>query len=84
MDKQDVIDYLVYNKEMIQELVEPFDQMKKLIEDTTPKELWDDVKQEYDWEVKGLILELITRNTGLDAESIIIILEDIDLREYLK
>lgn len=84
MDKQDVIDYLVYNKEMIQELVEPFDQMKKLIEDTTPKELWDDVKQEYDWEVKGLILELITRNTGLDAESIIIVLEDIDLREYLK
>lgn len=84
IDRQAINDFLIANHELIKEKAKHFDELRSVLLEETPKSLRDDINKEYKSEIFSFICEMISRDSGIDTESIWITLEGLDMEEYLK
>ena|ERR1700687_1098249 len=82
-DHAKVVDYLVSNQEFLKEKLSHYNNLKEALLEETSTWLHPDVEQEYREEVLSYIVEVIAIDSGIDAETIWIVLEDANLKEYL-
>lgn len=82
--KQQVVDYLVNNQELIKERAGTFIAIRDELLKETPKELHGDIDKEYTEEVVSFICEMIGYDLAIDYETIYDILLSSNLNDYLK
>lgn len=83
-DISTVKEFLISNQGFIKDEAKYFDELRDALNEFTPKTLKDDLDSEYKREIVLFICEMISRDTGIDTETIMIAIEDINLKEYLK
>ena len=83
-DIEGVIEYIDANKEFIMKKTKHFKDMRDALLEKTPKTLHADIEKEYQTEVRLFMSEMIAFHSGLDAETISIVLGHEDLyKKYL-
>lgn len=84
MTKLDIQEYLIENKDRFkQENSYRFDLRNQLYK-TENRVFHDDIKNNCDTIIRMNICDDVCENLGVDYESVYVILEDINMEEYLK
>lgn len=83
-NKEAIVEYLVSNQEFIKEKCKHYNDLNEALQENVNKHMIAEVADQYNDEVKSFICEIVALHTNFDAESIMIILEEMDLKEYFK
>lgn len=78
-----VVTYLTDNHEHIKELVNPLTLLYSTAVSTDPL-FKEDVDKQYQDNVCSIITNEVTKRLGVSTEDVLVVLEGIDLKEYLK
>ena len=83
-ERTSIVDYLVSNQEFIKEKCKYFNELNEALHNSVNKHMHVDIEEQYNDEVKSYICEIVAMHSNHDAESIMIVLEDMDLKDYFK
>lgn len=76
--------YLIDNREFHKEILAKFVEAKGLAYKANPNVLHDDIKSEFNGIIRFNICNEVCMNLALDFESVYVIVEELNLEEYLK
>ncbi len=77
-------DYLINNKEHLMKLTQPMRYIKSNLLKKYPEVFSDYIKEQYFELTKSIIIQDITKALAVSTEDVILVLEEINVEEYLK
>ena len=83
IDKQDIIDIILVNKDYFKERSKVYQSTKESAIKEEPY-FADEIRVQFRDLVKSFIVDKVTRDLAIDAESVYNVLDDINLEDYLK
>jgi len=84
MNEQLIKDYLINNQEAIKEALYPTERLRDSFIKTSSVWMHDWILEEYWGLVRNYIVDCVTKSLAVSPEDVIMVLESIDLGEYLK
>lgn len=85
IDEDEIVEWLIRNHERVKFIIEPSKkEFKKMLNSRNNRYLKQEIIDEYNSLVKNKIGDVATKDLAISLESVIIVLEGINLDEYLK
>lgn len=81
---QGVVYYLIANQEHIKQKVSPFTRQRERLLSTDNNVFKEEIDKQYHDVVKSTIGDEITSKLGIPIEDVLIILENLNVEEYIK
>lgn len=81
--QQSIFLFLLYNQEHFKSLVEPFKTRREAHLKQEDSSFHEEIREQYDAFVRSLIVDEITNNLAISTEDAMIMVEDLNLNEYL-
>lgn len=82
-DKLKVVEYLANNREHLMDKIQVAKHLKNSSLGTISHVFHDDVLSQYRGELKRIVVSEIAINTRVNTESILVVLEEIDIKDFL-
>lgn len=81
---QGVVHYLIANQEHVKEKIKPFTEQKKTFLEQNGNLFEEEIDKQYEDIVRSTIGDEITAKLGIPLEDVLIVLENLNVKEYLK
>jgi hypothetical protein len=84
-DKSDVLDYLAMNKDHYKDLLfDDFVSLNDMLQDESLKLFWDDIRDQFEMNARYIIITDLLPKFDIETVDLWILVEDINIKEYLK